>query len=301
MTDRPIPFRCLGSRVHRPTVSPPIDEPSPARRFPVIFGAGVFMLVASLVGVALGLMVIDSLTRDFGASLEVSRSAVASVGDTVQVVAQVTEGTSATIESAAASASSASETAQTASAALANVADFLNEDLPENIETIRSALPGAIAAADAVDTTLGALALIGVDYSPEEPFGDSLRGIQSAVASLPAEIRIQSESLRTLVPSAETLASDVDGLARSLEEMNEGLQDVDELTRSYSETVTQAEEAIDQTESSLDRTVLLLRLLLILVAVSAAVIGFALISIDRALGRAIVRETVARESVPSHR
>lgn len=282
-------------------MNPPIDESKPARRVPGVFGAGAFLLVSSLVGLVLGLVVIDSLTSNFGASLEVSRSAVATVGETVEVVAQVTEGAGVAIESAAASTSSASKTATTAAEALTNIADFLNEDLPKNIETIRSALPGAIAAADAVDRTLGALALLGVDYSPNEPFGDSLRGIQSAVASLPTEIQIQSESLRALVPSAHTLASDVDELARSLNKMNEDLAGMDELTRSYSETVSQAEEAIAQTQGSLDRTVFLLRLLLILVAIGTAIVGFALIAVDRTLGRLVIPESSAREPAPSHR
>lgn len=290
---------CLGVRVLRGVVNPPIEDSRPARRFSGIFGAGVFLLAASLFGLALGLMVIDSLTRDLTASLEVSRSAVGSVGDTLEIVTQVTDGTSGSIESAATSASSASQTARTAAGALTNLADFLDEDLPENIEAIRSALPGAIAAADAVDTTLSALSLFGVDYSPEEPFGDSLRGIQTAIASLPAEVRMQSQSLRTLVPSAEILATDVGELARSLEEMNEGLEGVDDLTDSYSATVDQATEAIDQTETSLGRTVLLLRLLVILVAVSAAVIALGLISIDRTLNRAVIRESIPRESVTS--
>ncbi len=250
--------------------------------------AGIFMLVASVGGLILGLLLVDSLTEDFEASIDVSRSAIASIGDTIDVVNDLAGGTSAAIEAASRSASSAADTTRDASVGIHNVADFLDSELPEDIEAIESALPGAIGAADAIDTTLGALSFFGADYSPEEAFGVSLRRVQTALATLPDEIRSQSETLRSLAPSADALADDVEGLAQSLEELGDGLAGVDALTDSYAGTVAEAEAAIDQTGSSLDRTILLLRLLVVLSAAAGVVVGLALISVDRVLGRLVV-------------
>lgn len=245
------------------------------------------MLVASVGGLILGLLLVDSLTEDFEASIDVSQSAIASIGDTIDVVNDLAGGTSAAIEAASQSASSAAETTRDASVGIHNVADFLDSELPEDIEAIQSALPGAIGAADAIDSTLGALSFFGVDYSPEESFGVSLRRVQTALVTLPDEIRSQSETLRSLAPSADDLADDVEGLAQSLEELSDGLSGVDALTDSYAGTVAEAEAAIDQTGSSLDRTILLLRSLVVLTAAAGAVVGLALISVDRALGRLV--------------
>lgn len=259
-----------------------------ARVSPVVFASGVFLILASVLGLVLGLMLIQSLTRDFETSIEVSRSAITSVGDTLEVVDDLAHGATDSIESGAQSASSASDAARGAVAGLEDIGDFLESDLPESIEAIQLALPGAINAADAVDTALGALSLLGVDYSPQEPFGDSLRGVRATLATLPDDIRTQSESVRRMVPLTNELADDVGSLALSLEELRSGMGSLNDLTTSYDETVARAEMAIEQTDASLDRTALLFRLILILVTLSGALIGSALISIERRLGRPVV-------------
>lgn len=261
--------------------------------------AGIFMLVASVGGLILGLMVIDSLTEDFRASVEVSRSAIVSIGETISVANELADATSASIEAASESASSAADTTRDASAGIQNVADFLDSELPQDIEAIQSALPGAIGAADAIDSTLGALSLFGVDYSPDEPFGVSLRRVQTALLTLPEEIRSQSETLRSLAPSADALADDVEGLAQSLEDLREGLSGVGALTDSYAGTVAEAEAAIEQTGSSLERTILLLRSVVVLTAVAGAVLGFALIAVDKALERLAVDQRSRPDRVVS--
>lgn len=265
----------------------------------VVRGAGIFMLVASVGGLILGLMLIDSLTEDFRASVDVSRSAIASIGDTITVANELAGATSASIEAASVSASSAADTTRDASAGIQNVADFLDAELPQDIEAIQSALPGAIGAADAIDSTLGALSFFGVDYAPDEPFGVSLRRVQTALLTLPQEIRAQSETLRSLAPSADALADDVEGLAQSLEELSEGLSGVGALTDSYAETVAEAETAIEQTGSSLERTILLLRSVVVLTAVAGAVLGFGLISVDNALGRLVADQRSRPDRVVS--
>lgn len=246
-----------------------------------VYAAGVFMVVVSLVGLALGLILVETLTSDFRASLRVSRSAIASVGGTIGVAEEVATGTASSIEAAARSAASAAATTRSAVDGLESLADFLSSELPKDIEAVRRALPGAIEAADAVDRTLRALSLFGVAYSPDEPFGDSLRRVEGALDDLPDEIAAQSESLRLLAPTAGELAADTDRLARSLETLNEGLGDVESLTGSYAETVTAADRAVERTESSLGRTTLLLRAMVVLAALGGIVMGLALISIDR--------------------
>lgn len=245
--------------------------------------AGYILIALGISGVVIGLMLIESLTADFRASLDVSRSAISSVGETVDVVEDVALATADSIGSISRSATSAALTTEAARDGLAGVAEFLDQGLPADIEAIQSALPGAINAADAVDTTLGALSLFGVDYSPAEPFGDSLRRVEDTLATLPEEIRDQSSSIQALVPLADMLADDVGDLAVSLTELGLRLEEVQDLADSYNTTIAEAEAALEGTDRSLDRTVLLLRIVVALASIGSMTVGLALVSIHRAL------------------
>ena len=243
--------------------------------------AGVFVVLASILGLVGGMLLIESLKDEFNRTLVVSGAAIESVGETVETARDVAEGTTSAVRSASAAASSAATASRDAASALGDVAEFLDSGLPENIDAVRRALPGAIDAADAVDTTLGALSLLGVAYSPDEPFGDSLRRVESALEGLPSDLSNQSDSVSQLVPSAEELADDVQSLSADLSRLSSDLGDVDELAASYSATVGDAEVAVRETESSLARTTWLLRLVVVLASAGAFVVGLALIGVQR--------------------
>jgi methyl-accepting chemotaxis protein len=254
------------------------------------------MILLGVIGLVVGLMVIESSTSDLRASLEVSRSAVRTIGDTVDIAAELAEGTTDAMRSASRAAASAGAATRNAAEGIDGVASFLRQDLPEDIDAIRRALPGAIGAADAIDSTLGALSFVGLDYSPEEPFGESLRRIQSALDELPAEVRAQSEALALLAPAAEEVAGDVEDLAADLDELRLTLVDVDQLAESYSATVIQAETAVTDTGLSLDRTILFLRIMIVLAALGAVILGYALITIDRSLRTRPFSDAVPRST-----
>lgn len=263
-----------------------LREPNPPRvrrGRPSVSGAGVFMIGAGVIGLILGMLLVGSLTRDFRASLDVSRSAIGTIGETVEMIEEMNEAASGTLSSASAAAASAADSTRDAVDGLEDLAVFMEEDLPADLAAIRSALPGAIDAADAVDTTLGALSLIGVDYAPEEPFGESLRRIEQALDRLPEEVRSQGSSFGLLVPSARSMADDVEELAADLEELNLALLEVDGLADSYTVTISEAEATVENASSSLDRTVLFLRLIVVVAAIAAVVMGLALLDINRQL------------------
>ncbi len=264
---------------------------------PGVIAVGYSLVALGVVGLVLGLMLIESLTADIRASVKVSRSAVASVGETVEVVEDVAIATADSIRSVSRAASSTAATTDAAREGLANVARFLDQGLPADIEAIQGALPGAIAAADAIDTALGALSLFGVDYAPEEAFGESLRRVEDTLQTLPDDIRRQGSSVQALVPLADTLAGDVSELARSLDGLEASLIDVQLLAVSYKSTVEEAEAAVNGTDRSLHQTVLLLRVVLALAAVGSVATGLALVSIHRALSIQTVGEVAVVEKV----
>ena len=260
-----------GKRIARPTGSSWVS----------VVGAAV--VVASLVGLVVGQQVIGSLTDEVGRTLDVSRVAIGSVGETVETARVIADSASAAVSSASAAAESAALASEDAAAALRDLSGFLETSLPSNLDAIRRALPAAISAADGVDTTLGALSLFGVDYAPDEPFADSLRRIEDALIDLPTDLAVQSASIAELVPSADQMAADIGALADDLSQLSMELSGSDDLADSYGDSVSAADIALSETESSVEQTRTQLRIVLAIATISGVALGLAIVSIDRKL------------------
>ncbi|HWB90076.1 MAG TPA: hypothetical protein VG872_12840 [Acidimicrobiia bacterium] len=253
---------------------------------PSLIGAGgVAVLLLSLAGMVVGLVLVGSLAGDYRSVVSVSRSAVDVIGETIASVDDIAAGTSRSLESAGGSVEQAASTLDDAVVTLEQVAVFLEEDLPEQLESIRSAMPAAIQTADAVDATLRALSFFGVDYDPEEPFGDSLARVDDALAGLPEELRAQSEALRSLIPSATDLATETGDLAGEMATLSESLEGFIGLTGRYEETLAEAEASIERTTDAVEPTIWLIRLLVVLAGIGGAVVGLALTAVGGALAR----------------
>lgn len=229
-----------------------------------------------MVGVVIALVMAETLGRDVRSSISVSHSALDAIGQTIDAVDEVAAGTAASLDSTSDSVASASATLDGAVTTLEGVADFLERGLPETLESIQASMPAAIQTANAVDGTLRALSLVGVDYDPEEPFGESLSRVNTALSTLPAEIRVQSESLRLLIPSAEQLATDTEGLATSMEDVERGLAGFTALTTTYQATIDEAEASIAATSDSIDLSLWMLRALILTAGIVGVLVGLVL-------------------------
>lgn len=231
----------------------------------------------------MGLLLTKSLGDDVRSTVSVTQSALEAINQTIEAVDEVAAETAASLESASASVDSASVTVEGAVDAIEQFTDFLDEDLPATIESIQTSMPAAIQTANAIDGALSALSFFGVDYDPEEPFGESLSRVNTALASLPAELRGQSESLRQLIPSAEELVVETGDLSESMGELTESLAGFTTLTESYEATLIEAQVAIDRTDDSVESSLWLIRALIIGMAVAGVAIGMSLIVIARSL------------------
>lgn len=250
--------------------------------------AGWITAFLSIAGMIVGLALVNSLSTDVRNSVSVSQTALGAIGRTIEAVDDVAGDTSASLASATASVESVSATVEGASSAIEGVASFLDEELPNTLESVQASLPAAIQTANAVDGTLRPLSLFGVDYNPDEPFGESLSRVNAALATLPDELRAQSEALRLLVPSAGQLAGQTDQLAGSMADLTTSLDGFASLTDDYRSTITQAESTIERTSASVDSSVILVRLLVIGAASIGLIVGVALISIGRTLNQLLL-------------
>lgn len=265
--------------MNEPVTPSPNNELATRRKF--IRGAGRSMVVIGVLALVGGFVLVQSLTADLRASVAVTTAAVETIEETVTIAADLADGAIDAMGSASDAADDAAAATRSASDGMAELASFLEVELAQNVEAIRQAMPGAIGAATAIDSTLGALSFVGLDYSPQEPFADSLRRIETALDELPAGITEQSEVLAELGPSAGEVASSVSTLAEDMDDLTLTLAQMNELSEQYESTVAQAQVALEETADSLDRTIFLLRCIVILAAAAAVVVGVSLLSVDR--------------------
>jgi ABC-type transporter Mla subunit MlaD len=249
----------------------------------VVRYAGLATVLLSVFGLVLGLFLVESLSSDFRSSVSVSQSAIDAISETIEAVDDVADGTSQSLSSASTSVSGVSSTVDATASAIEGVADFLDQELPETLESVRTAMPAAIQAANAVDGTLRALSLFGVDYDPEEPFGESLSRIETALAALPDQLRTQSATLRLLIPSAAGLAEEADNLSVSIKGLTDSLDGFTNLTGSYRVTLGEARATIERTSESVDDRIWLIRIVIIVAGATGVAVGIALISMGRTL------------------
>lgn len=252
--------------------------------------AGILTIVMSLVALVIALVLVESLFADLSASVRVSESAVEAISQTVEVVDGSVSRIDESLDAASASLVSLATAAEIATEGLEDVALFLEEDLPADIDAISTSMPAAIQTASAIDTTLSALAFFGVDYNPEEPFDESLRRVQVALAGMPDELRAQSQTIRALIPAIAELGVETERLAEAVNEIEADLNEIHELVGSYRVTVDEAQASIRETSSSLGNNAWLLRLLMVLLAIGGVAIGGALISLGRGIDRLAVVE-----------
>lgn len=250
--------------------------------------AGALTVATSLFALVIGLVLVESLFTDLTASFRVSESAIVAIGETIDVVDDSVSRIDESLDAASASLASVGTAAAIASDGLEEVVVFLEEELPGDVEAILVAMPAAIQTAEAIDGTLSALAFFGVDYNPEEPFDDSLRRVEEALAKLPDELRAQSATIQALIPSVRELGRQTDRLAEAVDAIETDLTEIHQLVGSYRITVDEAQASIEETNSNLGEKVWLLRLLVVLISLVGIVVGSALISLGRTLDDLVV-------------
>ena len=253
-----------------------------------LVGFGVLALVTSLVGVVLGLLLVDSLSGDLGGSVGLSESAMLAVEETLDLLEAVAVEVDEGLAAASDSIGGAAEGVDNAAGQLEDVADFLDGDLQTNIEAIHGSLPAAIQAAGAIDATLRALSLFGVDYDPAQPFDASLMTVEEALADLPAQLGAQADAIRALVPVSREFARDATTMSESFSSLAVELSHSQELIDSYRATLVQAEGVVDQTGSSLTANIWLIRLMIVMMGLTGAGLAVGMIVLGRGLAAPVV-------------
>lgn len=166
---------------------------------------------------------------------------LAGAADSARSLAVTARTSRSSIDAAALGLENASQTLRTVESGLANsdplleaTAELLGEELPQTVESTHEAILGAQGGAAAIDTVLRGLsriALLGVEYSPDQPLDESMAQTAASLEPLPGSLRalegdLQSsrDDLRSVRAELETTARDLQLLSDELAAMADTLQ-----------------------------------------------------------------------------
>jgi hypothetical protein len=243
--------------------------------------AGWVGLAASVAALILGWMIVESIVVRLQGPVQLSVATIDAIEETLDLVDSVTGELETGLGTAGDSLAAASAAAADSSGNLEDLADFLDGDLVANIEAIQGSMPAAIQAAGAIDDTLRALSLLGVDYDPEQPFDESLRAIDAALQDLPTQLTVQAGAVRALVPTTERFAGDAAALASSISALVDDMERSGEILNGYRETVEEARSLVDETGATFTTSVWLFRAFILAAAIAGAALSIGLIAVGR--------------------
>jgi hypothetical protein len=243
---------------------------------------GSIAIVASVIGLILGLVMVGNLSDYLEESVGVTESALVAVEETLGLIESVSTEVEGAIAGAAQSIGSISEAAAAASGDLDAVADFLDEDLSASIQALLDTMPAAIQTAGVIDTTLSALSFVGVNYDPDQAFDESLIAVEDALEGIPSQLGSQAEAIRGLAPISQQFAEDAAATAESFETLSAELASSQQVVDSYRATLDQAQAVVERTRSSLSASTWLLRLIIVLMTVTGVALSLGLLILGRA-------------------
>lgn len=117
------------------------------------------------------------------------------------------------------------------------LADLTEREIPAALGAVEQAIPALIDTAAVIDTTMSALARLGIPYDPEVPLVDSLVEFQAALAGLPATVQEQGAALREMIPDLRTATDQVALIPGHIQEMESSLGDAQAALSRYRDSL----------------------------------------------------------------
>jgi hypothetical protein len=199
-------------------------------------------------GLALTVETLDTVM----ATLTQTEAALVSVNDTMDTAVQTTDNLSTTIADTI--------------PLLDQVSVVVADQLPANVEAIQASVPNIAAVADVVDNALTRLSAfeinqtipipfnpieiqydLGIDYNPEEPFGDSIEKLGTSLEGLPEELRSLRGELEVSAANLQILSDDLGTASGDIEAINTELANFLPLLNQYVLLLNQVIVAVEQT------------------------------------------------------
>ena len=140
-------------------------------------------------------------------------------------------------------------------------------DLPNSLEAIEDAVPDAVQAAEAIDTTLTTLNRfeintsilgfpiqydLGIDYDPSVPFSVSVQEIGLSLEGMPERLRELDEAFSETQTNLETISQDMNDLSGDLATINEQIAGFTPLVNEFIRVVTETSDNLRLLKGQID-------------------------------------------------
>jgi methyl-accepting chemotaxis protein len=228
-------------------------------------------------------VLLAGFTSDVSDSLEITGEALSGVGTTVEVAADVIDTASRGLAVAGESLTGVADSTESVATVADSLAGLTAAEIPETIESVRGALRPLIGTARALDRTLRALSVLGINYDPQTPLSQALQQIDDELAPLASEVRAQSSSLAEVRPTMEQLGTNLAILAGDLTAIETRLTEADRLLSDYRVLTERAQATIGQTTDQLRVRSTLGYLTIALLAVAGMTLSAGMVVLGRQL------------------
>jgi hypothetical protein len=254
-----------------------------ARLGRVFTAVGVSALVAALVAGTIGTAVVWSVTNSLDRSLSVTADAIAAADETVRLAADTVAIVSDSFDTLIPAADLAAGSFEDAAAVIVDTTEVVTVDVPNALDAILDAMPAIESVAGIVDSTLGALAFIGLDYSPDVPFDEAVAEVTDAIEPLPAQLRAQEEPLARLVDDFDEFGAASAAMAGDLAAVQGQLDEAAVLLGEYADTATDASLVVADIQANLGWQRWLMMLAVVVMAIAFAAIQIVPLAMGRRL------------------
>jgi len=254
-----------------------------ARRF---FGAFLILMgVAGILLAVMGTQVAKQAVTGLGDGMDSSIDLVIESLDTVLDSLLLARDAMADVEAAM---TRVEATAVNVSTALEGTDPIMTEmriittkDLPDSLEAIENAVPDAVQAAEAIDTTLTTLNRfeinttipiigyeiqydLGIDYDPTVPFSLSVQEIGRSLDGMPERLRGLEEAFTETQTNLETISGDMDDLSGDLATINEQVAGFTPLVNDFIRIVTEGADNLRLVKGQIDGQVAMINTIITL-------------------------------------
>jgi len=156
--------------------------------FTVLGGVGILIAVAV---VLLGLLFVDDLAGGAEGGLSVTSDVLDAALDTIDTAEALLESTAETLGTVDEALQNMQAGFEELDLALEDMSGLVGGDLAESIEELQDVFPGLVTAGESLDVTLGALAVLGLPYDPEQSLAEAFREVDASLQGLPEQLRAE--------------------------------------------------------------------------------------------------------------
>lgn len=231
-----------------PSAPPTTTAGRPLLGLVVQIFAGLGLIISLLAALALPLAGVRVGRR--------GQRVLAGAAETARSLALTASTSRSSIDAAAAGLENASRTLLAVETGLANsdpllesTAELLGQELPQTVESTHEALVSAQDGAAAIDTVLRGLsgiALLGVDYNPEQPLDESMAQTAASLEPLPESLRAVEEDLMTSRADLRAVRAELETTGRDLEQLSEELATMADSLQGYAGDLRRTADELDR-------------------------------------------------------